>query len=84
MDWSILNTRCKIIYSCVISVTRLLLDTKMLQSSLASTNVPLLLLLCFITVEFVDLRHVALVALLLGFMGISRFLLSCQQRCWIA
>ena len=44
----------------VISVTKLLLDTKMLECSLASSNVPLLLLLCFITVEFVD----SLVALL--------------------
>ena len=49
-----------------------LLDTKMLQSSLASSNVPLLLLLCFITVEFVDSLR-ALVALLLDFVGTPRF-----------
>ena len=72
MDWSVLNTLCKVIYSCVISVTILLLDTKMLQSSLASSNVPLLLLLCFITVEFVD-SLLALVALLLDFVGTPRF-----------
>ena len=57
-------------------------DTKMFQS-LAGSNVPLLMLLCFITDEFVD-SLLALVVLLLDFVGTPCFLLSCQQRCWIA
>ena len=40
MDWSALDTLCKVIYCCVNSVTELLFDTKMLQSILMSTNVP--------------------------------------------
>ena len=78
MDRSVLNTLCKVIYSCVISVTKSLLDTKILQSSLASSNVPLLRLLLLwsqvINVEFVD-SLVALVALLLDFVVIPCFLI---------
>ena len=78
MDWSVLNTLCKVIYSCVISETILLLDSKMLQSSLASSNVPLLLLLCFITVEFVGslVALTPLVALLFYLFGAPRFFLA--------
>ena len=83
MDWSVLDTLCKVIYRCVISVTELLLDTKMLQSSLASSNALLLLWLCFITVEFVD-SLVALVAMLLGLVGAPRFFLCLQVASSIA
>ena len=59
----------------------------MLQSSLgaalAGSNISLLLLLCIITVEFVD-SLVALVVQLLDFVGTPRFFIVLQQRCWIA
>ena len=66
MDWSVLNTLCKVIYSFVISVTKLLLGTRAASS--------LLLLLFFITVEFFD-SLLALVALLLDLLALLDFLI---------
>ena len=82
MDWSVLNTLCKVIFLRDHQHNQIAADTKMLQSSLAYSNVLLRMLLCFIAVAFVN-SLLALVVLLLDFVGTPCFLLSCQQRCWI-
>ena len=57
--WCVLNTLWSYLLSCD-QRNQSLLDTKMLQSSFASCNVPLLMLLCFISVEFVMINFVPL------------------------